>query len=76
MVDIIIGGMAHIRNFPDAVGAKADLAKYVLKGAKLSGWEKGTPRSARRFTVWNFRHQKLIAGEKAPQSARRYIRQG
>ena len=76
MVDIIIGGMAHMRNFPDAVGAKADLAKYVLRGAKLSGWEKGTPRSARRFTVWNFRHQKLIAGEKASQSARRYIRQG
>jgi hypothetical protein len=80
MVDVIIGGIAHSRNFPepshDAVSYKGELAEYVLKGSKLETWAADTERKARRLTVWNFHHQKLIAGEKAPQGARRYIRQG
>ena len=80
MVDIIIGGIAHLRNFPAGheTGAnhKFELAKYILERSKHPDWKRDTARHARRFTVWNFRHQKLVAGDKAPQSARRYIRQG
>jgi hypothetical protein len=69
-----------MQNFPDQAASgqsfKAALAKYVLKRAKLPNWDEDTPARTRRFTVWNFRHQRLVAGDKAPQSARRYIRQG
>jgi Protein of unknown function (DUF3800) len=80
MVDIIIGGIAHLRNFPVTTGGtghKIALARYILKKSGLPAWDIDTGRRARRLTVWNFRHQKLIAKEKAPQSARRrYVRQG
>jgi hypothetical protein len=79
MVDVIIGGIAHLRNFPTAStggGYKAALARYILKKSGRNGWGTDTGPKVRRLTVWNFRHQKLIAKEKAPQSARRYVRQG
>jgi hypothetical protein len=79
MVDVIVGGIAHRRNFPPSSEArtyKADLADYILQRSQHTSWVHDTPKNARRFTVWNFRHQNLVAGDKAPQSARRYIRQG
>jgi hypothetical protein len=80
MVDIIIGGIAHLRNATrsseESGSAKRALAEYILIKSKHPAWEKNTVWQARRFTVWNFQHQKLVAGDKAPQSARRYIRQG
>ena len=79
MVDVIIGGIAHLRNFPDGsggVGSKAALARYILQKSGLRAWDIDTGRTARRLTVWNFKHQNLVAKERAPQSARRYVRQG
>ena len=81
MVDVIIGGFAFAKNYPDAVkdpGAsyKAELAKYILEQSGLGSLDRNTGPHSRWLTVWNFRHQRLIAKEKAPQSARRYVRQG
>ena len=79
MVDNIVGGIAHKRNFSSSSGPqspKADLTDYSLQKAPHTCWARDTPTKARRFTIWNFRHQKLVAGDEAPQSARRYIRQG
>jgi Protein of unknown function (DUF3800) len=79
MVDVIIGGIAHLRNFPNPSGGggyKAALARYILQKSGRQTWEAYTAPNARRLTVWNFKHQRLVAKEKAPQSARRYVRQG
>lgn len=81
MVDVIIGGIAHMRNFLSApkIGEdsyKAALARYILKKSKVSTWAVDSGPKTRKLTVWNFRHQNLVAKEKAPQSARRYVRQG
>ena len=79
MVDVILGGIAHIRNHGSAsagVGHKAALARYILQKSGLRSWDIDTGRKARRLTVWNFKHQTLVAKEKGPQSARRYVRQG
>jgi len=71
MVDVIVGGIAHKQNFAasaDAGSYKTDLANYILQQAPHPCWARDTAKNARRFTVWNFRHQHLVAGDKAPRA--------
>ena len=80
MVDVIIGGRAHSLNYgavvPEGSRHKQDLAEYFLAKSGRPSWERSTAWNVKRGTVWNCRPQRLVAAEEAPQSARRYIRQG
>lgn len=53
MADVIIGGIAAKRNGMVHTTAKGPLADYILKSSGRPSWDRNTPISARRLTVWN-----------------------
>jgi hypothetical protein len=60
MVDVIIGGIAHRCNNPNAeAGHKKDLADYVYRKAGVKTWLRNAMPKGRRFTVWHFQHQNI-----------------
>lgn len=57
MVDVVTGAIAAHRNSRQLSSPKAELRDYVLAASKRISWAQNTPFLAKRFTVWNFRHQ-------------------
>ncbi len=57
MNDVILGAVCCIRNgrhlLADTRIAKRQIAEYVLEKSGLESFEKDSPRSVPRFTVWN-----------------------
>lgn len=57
MNDVILGAVCAIRNgrhlLADTREAKRQLAMHVLKKSGLQTFDRDTPRSVARFTVWN-----------------------
>lgn len=59
MNDVILGAVCSIRNgrhlLADTREAKRELALYVLEKSGLQTFERDSPRSVPRFTIWNKR---------------------
>lgn len=60
--DILLGAVGFQKNGLHLIAgsrpAKIELANYIAKEAGLPNLKESTPRSQKRFTIWNFRLQK------------------
>lgn len=54
MADVLLGGIAAQKNGAKHTTEKGPLADLILAESGHPSWDKDTPKSARRLTVWNF----------------------
>ena len=66
VVDVVIGDIAYAsRSTPTSWPSRPEgrLAQYILAKSCHPSWDMDTHRNARRFTVWNFKHQTWVADD-------------
>lgn len=53
MADVIVGGIASIRNGRSSTSPKGELAKFIQDASGHGNWARNTRFGAKKLTVWN-----------------------